>query len=659
MLSMVRHVISALALCSLVSGVSGCVSKPLKQPPVTAPPNAQTELKHARTEFAHHQYRKAIPLLKKLTQEFPKSDVSDQAWTLLGRHYTRAHHPREAYAAYIEVVNANVISPNEGEAILGASKALVKLGRVDEALTLSERGVKAQDLSQHTRLELQKLRYPLLNSMGDHLEALRSLIYLLDHDSSMASKDAMKTHAYEMVNQLNKAELDTVVDDSSFSFTRGFAAYRLATYYVAKKNLSAAADYFNKVIEYSPNSTLATQASNYLRQFEARDQVDPYTIGAILPTDGHYQEVAERTLHGLELGLGIYGGKRSPFRLAIADSEASPEGSKKAIETLITNDHPIAFVGGLLSRSSQALAQRAEELGIPSVILSQKAGVTDVGPHIFRNAITSEMQVKFLVKTAMDKGMRKFAILYPNDAYGVEFANLFWDEVLARGGKITGVQPYDPQETDFRNPIKRLIGTYYLEDREQEYKDRLTKWYQENASAPGRHHPPDDLLPPIVDFDALFVPDSPKALGQIAPMLPYVGVSKIQLLGTNLWDSQEFIRRGQVHVENAIFVDSELSADPRFATSPFAKEFEKVFGQAPGIFETQGYEVGLALRNVISQGQHTRQELTSALANARQVQGVLGPLNINEAREFVRPMVALTVQRGQIIPLANATQKAE
>jgi ABC-type branched-subunit amino acid transport system substrate-binding protein len=166
-------------------------------------------------------------------------------------------------------------------------------------------------------------------------------------------------------------------------------------------------------------------------------------------------------------------------------------------------------------------------------------------------------------------------------------------------------------------------------------------------------------LPPIVDFDALFVPDSPKALGQIAPMLPYVGVNKIQLLGTNLWDSQEFIRRGQDHVDGAIFVDSELSADPRFATSPFVKEFQKVFGQTPGIFETQGYEVGLALRNVISQGQHTRQELTSALANARQVQGVLGPLNINEAREFVRPMVALTVQNGQIIPLANATQKAE
>ena len=65
-----------------------------------------------------------------------------------------------------------------------------------------------------------------------------------------------------------------------------------------------------------------------------------------------------------------------------------------------------------------------------------------------------------------------------DEPFGVEYANLFWDEVLARGGSIAGAQIYSPAETDFRGPVKRLVGTYYLEDRKTEYQGRLKEWYK-------------------------------------------------------------------------------------------------------------------------------------------------------------------------------------
>ena len=86
-----------------------------------------------------------------------------------------------------------------------------------------------------------------------------------------------------------------------------------------------------------------------------------------------------------------------------------------------------------------------------------------------------------LVENAMDKmGLRNFAILYPNDPYGVEYANLFWDHVLARGGSITGIQSYKSNETDFKGPIKRLVGTFYIDDRIDEYKFRVKEWQKDN-----------------------------------------------------------------------------------------------------------------------------------------------------------------------------------
>ncbi len=291
----------------------------------------------------------------------------------------------------------------------------------------------------------------------------------------------------------------------------------------------------------------------------------------------------------------------------MVDSEGTPEGARRAVERLVTEDSAIAIVGSLLSREATAVAQKTEELGVPSVALSQKAGLTESGTYIFRNAVTSAMQVRELVKLAMDQlGMKRFAILYPNDAYGVEYANLFWDEVLARGGTIAGAQIYAPTETDFRGPIKRLVGTYYLEDRKSEYQARLRDWYRSQKKISTRASPPDDILPPIVDFDAIFIPDTPKALGQIAPMLVYQGVSGVRLLGTSVWNTTELVRRGERNVENALFVDSNMLSDPSFKQSKFFKDFLKTFGEEPGMFEAQGFEVGVMLRNSVAGGERSR-----------------------------------------------------
>jgi ABC-type branched-subunit amino acid transport system substrate-binding protein len=123
------------------------------------------------------------------------------------------------------------------------------------------------------------------------------------------------------------------------------------------------------------------------------------------------------------------------------DSEGNPDNARRGVERLVKEDNVIAIIGSLLSKTAPAVAAKANELGVPTLALSQKAGVTEVGPSVFRNALTSEMQVRQLVKSAMeDLKLRRFAILYPNDPYGVEYANIFWDEVLARGGVITAAQ---------------------------------------------------------------------------------------------------------------------------------------------------------------------------------------------------------------------------
>ncbi len=641
-------------LCLLVvfaQVLVSCVSTPPKRPPMVAPYDAKKELSKIQIDIAAGSDKKAIARLKTLILKHPKSDVADDASMQLAKIYFARDQFEPAYQAYLSLVNSDVLSPNEGEAMLGASRCLNRLGRLDEALALNARGLRIPYLSENQKLEFYKSRFAMLNALGDRLDGLKSLAYIAEHDPKPETKVNAQARASEIVNQyLNQSDLEKVISTGELSFVRAQAAYRLGMLHLQAKDFDGARTQFSHAAEWGSGTPLQRQAESYLTQIDSRRKVDPYTIGAILPLTGKHAPIAQKTLKGLQLGLGIYGSSRTQFKLAVVDSEGTPEGARHAVERITTEDSAIAIVGSLLSRTAVAVASKSEELGVPSIALSQKSGLTEGGSYIFRNAVTSQMQVRELVRLAMDQlGYKRFAIMYPNDSYGVEYANLFWDEVLAHGGSISGAQIYSSQETDFRGPIRRLVGTYYVEDRHDEYQDRVKEWFKKQKSLKTRNTPPDDLLPPIIDFDAIFVPDSPKALGQIAPMLSYQGVNKVRLLGTNIWNSLDFVRRGQKNVESALFVDSNINNDPGFKSSHFFQEFKQVFGEEPGLFEAQGYETGVLLRQLISNGETTRVGLAQALTGIRQYQGVSGPMSMNAQRELVRPLIPFMVKDGNIV----------
>jgi branched-chain amino acid transport system substrate-binding protein len=418
---------------------------------------------------------------------------------------------------------------------------------------------------------------------------------------------------------------------------------------VAENRLDTAKSYFSRVISVAPNTYLAEQSESMLKQLDARAFVETKTIGAILPMSGPYAQIGEQTLRGLQLALGISGSQNKfNIRLVVQDSLSTPEDSSKAVEKLVFVDHVIAIVGGLSAKTVVAEATKAQELGVPFLAMSQKSDLTKIGPFIYSTSLTPRLQVDALVNYSMTKlKHRRFAIIYPNDRYGVEYANIFWDVVTSRGGKITSAQTYTPGETDFKAHIKKMVGTYYLEDRNQEYQDLLREWKKKNTNK--RKQPPETLLPPIVNFESLFIPDGPKALGQIAPMLSFNDVNSIQLLGTNLWSSPDFIQRAQNFVEKSLLVDTHLPNSPEYLNSDFYQTFRQEFKDRPGSFAMQGFDSGRLALAVLKESPRNRIDFLRLLSSANQVAGALSPLTVSADRELQRQLVLMTVKKNQFV----------
>ncbi len=628
---------------------SGCAFS-RKKPPEPASPGLKAEFDQISIELGAGSEKKAMNRLKKMVAAHPNTDVSDDAHIMLGKIYFKQRDFQSAYDSFMAVANSDVFSPSEAEALLWAAKSLHRMGRQDEALALTQKSIKISGISPDMTLEIYKLRFAILSEVGDRLDALRAVVYISANDPDPASRDGYRVRAIDFVeSRLSDKELETVAKSSEFGFIRGQALFRVGVQTFEQRDFGRARDHFSSSISIMETGEMVERAKGYIDQIDSRRQVDPRTIGAVLPLTGKYADIAQRTLRGLQLGLGIYGADKSDLRLAVLDSEGNPDGARRAVERLVSEDHVIAVVGSLLSKTATSVASKADELGVPSIALSQKAGLTDIGDTVFRNSLTSEMQVRFLVRNAMEKmNLKRFAILYPNDAYGVEFANLFWDEVLARGGTVTAAQTYNSTETDFSGPIQRLVGKYYVEDRANEYKTRLTDWYKKQKSLGARQKPPDDLLPPALGFDAIFIPDGVKALAQIAPTLTYYDVQNVKLLGTNLWNSDDLVRRTEKHLEGAVFVDSFLPSDQEFAGTRFYKEYQKIFGEPPGPFEAQAYDAGLILRQALASGRKTRIDLQDQMARLSDFPGGVGRLNLSGPREISRPIVTLTVADGKI-----------
>jgi ABC-type branched-subunit amino acid transport system substrate-binding protein len=464
------------------------------------------------------------------------------------------------------------------------------------------------------------------------------------------SQETYRMQAVEIVeNRLNEEQLEAVAGGGDFGFLRGHAMFRMAESALERRDSATAKKYFSGVIEFLPGSDLAVRSQEILNQMDALRNVQAQTVGVVLPLSGRNAPVGQRALRGLEMGLGLHI-PGSSFKLAVMDSEGNPDSARRGVERLVKEDNVIAIVGSLLSKTAPAVAAKSDELGVPTIALSQRSGLTEIGPTVFRNSLTSGMQVRALVRTAMeDLGMKKFAILYPNDAYGVEFTNIFWDEVLARGGQITAVQNYSNKETDFRLVVQRLAGTYFGEARQDEFNIRLKELQHPEKKRSVRQSNVENVLSPIVDFDAIFIPDSVKAMGQISAMLSYSDIRNVKLLGTNLWNTKDVARRAGNFSNNLLFVDS-LSPSTQ-DRSRFMMEYKSIYGEDPSLIEIQAYDAGLILRQLVASGASSREDLTRKLTDLNRFPGALGALSMNAEREIERPVTALTVEKGEVAPV--------
>lgn len=414
------------------------------------------------------------------------------------------------------------------------------------------------------------------------------------------------------------------------------------------------------------------------------------TIGVVLPLSGDFAWYGEESLRGILLAADLFDedgsdvirpgepgasydgalapieprGRRSEIRLVVRDSEGDPAKAAAAVRELARDPALVAIVGPIFSQESLAAAAAAEEVGVPLVALSTREDLPEERAHAFRTRTTPKDEVAVLVDHAFDVlGAQRFAVLYPQTRYGRGMRKLYWEAVTTRGGKMVAASSYTPETVDFSEAIRNMIGYRFLSSREQQALDerseilRVSRRLEPKEQAILREAayevlgPEGDPLPPIVDFDVLFVPDAADKIALIAPGLAFHEIDDVGLLGPSDWLDDELLRVARRHVSGAV-VSSPFHAESDLPfVVDFVEGYRRTFAADPDTYAAEAFDATNLVLVQLSAGRDDREGVREGLLDTRAYPGAAGVLTMHPSGNARRRPFLLRISGRRFQPL--------
>ncbi len=374
-------------------------------------------------------------------------------------------------------------------------------------------------------------------------------------------------------------------------------------------------------------------------------------IGVLLPLSGKYENFGKKVQRAIELAFQTSTDPQSKnYELIAVDSGDSAETHQEALKKLVEEDQVIAVIGPVLGKYLDALRAKAAYYQVPLISVAQAQGATDA--QVFSCSISARDQAAKMAEFAIStRGFKRFAILAPSNKAGEELASAFWEEVQSRNGEVRAFELYDPDLTDFREPVDKALGLFYPETRLKETQELAEKRKELKITKKTMKTLQYFALPPIVDFDAVFIADEARTVGQIIPTFAYRDAKGLPYFGISSWNSNQLIQRAGDQAEGASFPVAFNTQNPPPETKHFFDLYSTTYSAAPGELDAIAFDAAALVIQTLSDHPATRAEFTSKLENRGNIQGATGILSVKD-HHCSRELSLYTVKKGafEVIP---------
>ncbi len=323
-------------------------------------------------------------------------------------------------------------------------------------------------------------------------------------------------------------------------------------------------------------------------------------VGLMLPLTGDAAAYGIGAKKGVDLAFDNL--KVKGVELVVEDSGCDGKTAVNAINKLINVEKVVAIIGELCSSATLAVAPIAEK---SKVVLISPAStspvIADAGDYIFRTVPSDAKQGVFAANLMKKEGVKKLAVLYPNEDYGKGFNGVLKKSFKGGGAKIVADESFERGSTDLRTQLTKI-----------------------RAKKP----------------DALFlISNSPNAAIAALRQIRELNL-KVRLFGSEGLKSKS--------ISTATGADGLIITSVSPGTAAFNTSHEKKFGEAAGPFSAQAYDAYESIARAIEGGAKTGQEVKNALYKLN-FNGAAGKVKFDKKGEVGANYGIYVVRNGEFV----------
>jgi branched-chain amino acid transport system substrate-binding protein len=299
------------------------------------------------------------------------------------------------------------------------------------------------------------------------------------------------------------------------------------------------------------------------------------------------------------------------IELVVEDSAGKQEQALSAAQKLMSDEEIVALLGPTLSTEMNVVGPEADLNGIPIMGTSTTAqGIPQIGDYVFRNSIPESLAIPASIQKAVDKfGAKKVAILYGND------------DLFTQSG-------FDTMKAEAENMGLEILTIETFQKGQADYNAQLTKIKGLN---------PDLILCSALYNEGAVIMDQARKMGIDVPFV-----------GGNGFNSPQVIEIAGEASEGLIVATPWFGEKDDSKVQEFVQKYEAEYGKKPDQFAAQAYDaLYIMAEGLKNAGEADRDKLRDALAEIKDLPGILGNFSFDKDGDVVMDPIVLIINDGK------------
>jgi ABC-type branched-subunit amino acid transport system substrate-binding protein len=385
----------------------------------------------------------------------------------------------------------------------------------------------------------------------------------------------------------------------------------------------------------------------FIKDFELRldnsSRISMSHIGLILPLSGSKSSFGQKALTGIDAGLKALG-ISDKVNIYTKDSSDSPAMGVQAVLELIREKKVSLIIGGLFPESARAEYLEAKKYGVLYLSLSQiNLSKEEKNHHLIEVQGSIESQVEALLSDDMIKKFgHRLAVIFPDNEAGKSYMDEIWRRSNQKNLKITSIASFPKNTHDYRDTAQLFLGLKYPRERVEELRILENVFALERSTIRRIQ-----TLPPVLDFDWVFLATFPHEATQLIPTLGYYDANRIKVIGGPSWVSKSMVKE-QKNLGTLYFIGD----DPKDINNGLLDKFQSIYGKPVSLIEIMALDaMKLASEILKASGEvSNRDQFDSKIRIQGKLSGHSTEWEFKDGL-WLKRMNAMTITRGEIVKL--------